>query len=415
MIRIENKKYITIIGVNYYPEDTSTGLYTTQMAEYLAKRGHQVTLITGYPYYPQWEIYTNYKNNGYFFEEKINGVKVFRYKQYVPKTPTFIKRLIHLLDFTIGSLRNVIKIKKCDVVICIVPFTSTIVLGRLIRFKTKAKIWTHIQDFEFDAAVESGLVNDKNRIKNYFLSVVFRLEKNLLKNSNLVSTISHGMLTKLKNKTNGETYYLPNWINALDINPETAKTHKYLTSNKFKILYSGNIGGKQDWKFFINFVKKFNNREDIEIILIGNGAKKDWLLNEIIRYNNIKYYPPIPFNDLSDLLCSANLHILFQKTEVVDTVMPSKLLGMMASSIPFLVTGNQNSETEKIINESGGGAYFDPKQFDEIVLFVEMLLLDKAKQKEMGSKARNFVLNKYSYNDVMSSFEKNLIQLCKSP
>ena len=53
-------KSITIIGINFYPEDSSTGLYTTQMAEYLASKGYEVSIVTGFPYYPEWEIREEY-------------------------------------------------------------------------------------------------------------------------------------------------------------------------------------------------------------------------------------------------------------------------------------------------------------------------------------------------------------------
>ena len=52
---------ITIISNNYYPEDSGIGLYSAGMAEYLAQN-HNVKVITAMPYYPQWEIYTEYKN-----------------------------------------------------------------------------------------------------------------------------------------------------------------------------------------------------------------------------------------------------------------------------------------------------------------------------------------------------------------
>ena len=54
-------KNITVIGINYYPEDSAIGLYTTQKAEALASKGHNVTVITGFPYYPAWKIKDEYK------------------------------------------------------------------------------------------------------------------------------------------------------------------------------------------------------------------------------------------------------------------------------------------------------------------------------------------------------------------
>lgn len=104
---------VVIIGINYYPEDSAIGLYTTQLAEYLTKNGFKVSIITGFPYYPQWKIRPEYKGKPIFYKETLNNnIDVYRYKQYVPKNPTFFTRIIHLVDFTIGSFFNIIKIKK---------------------------------------------------------------------------------------------------------------------------------------------------------------------------------------------------------------------------------------------------------------------------------------------------------------
>ena len=94
-------KTITIIGVNYYPEDSAIGIYTTQLAEYLTQNDFDVNVITGFPYYPSWEIKKEYQNKNTFLKERINTIKVYRYKQYVPKNPTFLKRIVHFLDFYI--------------------------------------------------------------------------------------------------------------------------------------------------------------------------------------------------------------------------------------------------------------------------------------------------------------------------
>ena len=97
---------IVIIGINYAPEDSAIGLYTTEKAEYLVSKGFDVTVITGFPYYPQWEIRPDYKSKKYLEKEIINGVHVFRSKQYVPKDPTFIKRIVHLTSFTFADNRE---------------------------------------------------------------------------------------------------------------------------------------------------------------------------------------------------------------------------------------------------------------------------------------------------------------------
>lgn len=380
------------------------------MAEYLAQ-SHQIDVITGFPYYPEWKIREEYKKKPtYLFEQK-NDIKVYRYKQYVPQQPTFKNRILHLLDFTFGSFRNVLNIKKCDLVICIVPFTSSIVLGLFLAKLRGAKVWVHIQDFEFDAAVESGIAGKKSGLKSKIFDGLFWLEKKLLDKADIVSTISYGMLNKLESKTTTKNYFFPNWVDENFINPLTCKPHPLMQSTKFKILYSGNIGAKQDWDFFLKVVDYFKENETIEFIVVGAGAKKEWLLEKTKNLLHVRHYQPIVYEELPDLLCSADLHILFAKNDVVDTVMPSKLLGMMASAKPCIVTGNLDSEVAKVFEKSDGGYFFDSENFEKVVKSIELLTFDQVKSDNMGNNARKYIIERFSSKKVLNDFENKIKDL----
>jgi len=406
------KNSVTIIGVNFYPEDSAIGLYSTQMAEYLAK-DFNVEVITGFPYYPQWEIQENYKNKNRFLTEEKDVIKIYRYKQYVPKNPSFKNRILHLLDWTFGSMRNLFKIKKSDLVICVVPFTSSIFLGLLLAKFKSAKVWVHIQDFEFDAAVESGLAGEKSGVKDKVFKILFWIEKKLLDKADIVSTISYAMMKKLEDKTSTESYFFPNWVDENFIDPQKATTHELMKSDKFKILYSGNIGAKQDWEFFVEVVKHFKDNNQVEFIIVGAGAKKEWVIENTKEFNNIKHYMPVEYNTLANLLCSANLHILFQKNDVVDTVMPSKLLGMMASAVPSVVTGNLNSEVAKVFEKSKGGYFFDSNNLKGVVDAIEELITNSKLSKKIGQNAREYIVENFSSNKVLKNFNNKVNEIIK--
>ncbi|MEY8020357.1 WcaI family glycosyltransferase [Muriicola sp. SD30] len=405
------KLNITLIGVNFLPEDTAIGLYSTQMAQYLESRGHQINIITGFPYYPQWEIHKDYKSKSKFFEESLDQIRVLRYKQYVPQNPTFFKRIIHLLDFTIGSFFNLRKISNADLVICVVPFTSSILLGWWLKRKTKAKLWIHIQDFEFDAAVQAGVSRNKNRIKNLIFKLLFWIEKMLLNSADIGSTISFTMVNKFQDKSNLPIVYFPNWIDADKINPNKAKEHPFLGSSKFKVLYSGNVGDKQDWELFVNLVNKLESCNDIEFVVVGDGAKFQWLTETIGSNQIVSFHKPVPYEELSDLLCSTDLHILFQKTDVVDTVMPSKLLGMMASGKPSIVTGNPASEVKQVLNKSKGGIYLDTNNLDELIEALTNLMENQEKAKLMGSEARIYVEKIFGKDQILANLEEQIFKV----
>ena len=407
------KKKITIIGINYFPEDTAIGLYTTQLAEYLYQNEIEVTVVTGFPYYPAWRINEEYKFKKTFLQENINGIKILRYKQYVPKNPNFIKRIFHLIDFSIGTFINILKVKNTDVVLCIVPFIGTVFLGKILSKIKGAKLWVHIQDFEFDAVSDSNIIENKTN-DGIFFKFLFWIEKKLLKSADFLSTISSSMIfklnQKLKNKINNKKL-LPNWVDANFIKPDDYKEHKYLKSSKFKILYSGNIGEKQDWEFFIEFVKLLAPEQDIEIIVVGNGSKRIWLEEKLLDLDNIYFYSPVKYSQLSNLLCSADLHILFQKDEVIDTVMPSKILAMMSSQKPSIITGNLKSEVASIIKESKGGKYFETQSINNILDFVLELKDNVILQKEYGKNAREYVIQNYSKNKILNQFKNTFNNL----
>ncbi|HIB36727.1 WcaI family glycosyltransferase, partial [Mesonia sp.] len=364
-------KNITLISLNFYPENTAIGLYSTQFAEYLNDNGYNVSVITAFPYYPQWRISENYKSKPKFLKENYKGISIYRYKQYTPSNPTFLKRIVHILDFTIGSYFNTKKTQDCDLVISVIPFTTSALLGNFLSKKHKSKSWIHIQDFEFDAAFQSGLAFNKKG--SFLYKLLMKFERNVLNKADKVSTISYSMIKKLQSKTASTTYFFPNWIDSQTIDPKKAKQHPLTASKKFKILYSGSIADKQNWNLFLEIVENINSQE-YEFILVGDGSAKVNLEEELKAFN-IKIHPPVSYETLNDLLCGTDLHFLFQKEEILDTVMPSKILGMMASAKPSIVTGHKDSEVHKVLRDSNGGVYLTRATANTVIKEIE-----KAKQ-----------------------------------
>jgi colanic acid biosynthesis glycosyl transferase WcaI len=207
------------------------------------------------------------------------------------------------------------------------------------------------------------------------------------------------MIKKLQSKTKTPTFYLPNWIDPEEIKADASVRHPYLRSDKFKLLYSGNVGDKQDWEFFSAFAKALPT-QDIEIVIVGAGSKMAWLKANV-QQENIHYHDPVPYADLGNLLSSADAHFLFQKNDVIDTVMPSKLLGMMASGKPSLILGNHASEVRTVLEESNGGVYFADYKVE---IAADLILQWKSNPQgctEMGARAKTYVLTHFSRTQIL--------------
>ena len=119
---------------------------------------------------------------------------------------------------------------------------------------------------------------------------------------------------------------------------------------------------------------------------------------------NIWFYNPVAYSELSDLLCSADLHILFQKVNLIDTVMPSKILAMMASKRPSLITGSLKSEVAKVIIESKGGKFFETNTTTDVLKYVYELKSNKKLINNYGENSRSYIVEKFSKNQILNQF-----------
>jgi colanic acid biosynthesis glycosyl transferase WcaI len=396
---------ITIISHNYFPEDSGIGLYSTGMAEFLASK-HDVTILTGVPYYPQWKIHSNYIDNTLFSKETINRVTVHRFKQYTPAKPNFFNRVLQMVHFFLGTLFTGLKSDKADLIIVVMPFTISILAGWFIKHTKGGKLWVHIQDFEFDAAFKAG-ASTKNSLAS---EIFFKIEKWTLLRADFSSTISKAMMLKLAQKRKGNQVYFPNWIDYSLINPETAQANILFNPNTFNILYSGNIGEKQDWNFYIDFVTAMQVHPEFHFYLVGEGAKREVVVAQLNRKINFSYYPPVAYKELNNLLCGADVHVLFQKPEFKDLVMPSKILGMMASAKPSIVTGHEDSEIKINFENSQGGYYFHENTIEVIKRCILYLKNNPENSNEVGIAARNFVIEHFSREKVLSEFQLKIEQ-----
>ncbi|SKB98578.1 colanic acid biosynthesis glycosyl transferase WcaI [Parapedobacter luteus] len=405
---------ILIFGINYSPELTGIGKYTGEMGAWLAARGHEVTVVTAKPYYPAWEVPVHYKKPAWI-TERIDGANVHRVPLYVPKEVTAKKRIIHEFSFLGGVFPKwfglLIK-KRYDLVINITPPFH---LGFYALFYAKlkgAKLITHIQDLQVDAAKELGMITNKRLIR-----LMFRAEKYLLNRSDAVSSISLGMKKKILAKGISESDYLmfPNWVDEQAIQPlqktQSLRGEWGIPLNDKVVLYSGNLGEKQGLEIIIDAAKRFSDRPDVHFIICGSGGARDRLkaMAEQARLKQIRFYPLQPYEKLSALLATADVHLVLQKKSASDLVMPSKLTGILASGGFSLVSAVPGTSLYEIVDTHQLGILIEPESAEALADGLQQALsTDVTLYRE---RARQYAERFLSKEQVLQEFERNLVRL----
>ena len=397
---------ILIVGINFHPELTGIGKYTGEMASFFAEQGSNVHVVTAPPYYPQWEVQAGYFPWRYQ-HESWQGVWVQRCPIWVPRKPTGITRLLHLLTFAISSFPVLLGqcLWKPDLVLCIAPTLfntpSVLLMARL----SGAKAWLHIQDFELDAASNMGMLSSNN----LFTKVAGGVERWILKQFDQISTISNQMLARIESKgiAPGNYFLFPNWVDTGLIYPllkeqESIKKELHIPDKKTIVLYSGNMGHKQGLEYVLKAARHLKKQSTIHFVLCGDGAIRKNLEKDAQDLPNVQFISLQPLEKLNQLLNIADIHILPQRADAADLVMPSKLSGMLASGKVVITTANPGTQLAEIVGQLG---VVVPPQ-ETVILADAILDLSKnpTKMNSLGQKGRSWVVENWSKRKVLTDY-----------
>ena len=399
---------ILIYGINYAPELTGVGKYTGEMAVWLSQQGHDVSVVTGHPYYPAWKVDYHY-SPWFYMREEIQRVSIWRCPLYIPGEPTGLKRIIHLASFSLSSLPVMIgKIFwKPDVVLVIEPPLFCAPTAWLVSLISGAKCWLHIQDFEVDAAFELGILSSARLSRR-----VRQVEVWLMSKFDIVSTISSRMVSRLDSKgvKSEKQVLFPNWVDIDLIYPMQApsefRAEFAITASDIVFLYSGNMGEKQGLEIIIEAARQLEGCENIVFVMCGQGAAYRRLYNLADGLENIYWLDLQPLDKLNSLLNMADVHLLPQRADAADLVMPSKVTGMLASGRPVLATVDKGTQVAAVLTSTG--VTIQPERVDLLVAAILSLAGDAALRAQLGNNARKYSEECLGRDAVLLQFESNL-------
>jgi colanic acid biosynthesis glycosyl transferase WcaI len=406
---------ILIVGLNYAPELTGVGKYTAEMAEALAAVGHDVRVVCGPPYYPQWHIADGFSAWRYRSETR-DGVRVMRVPLWVPARPTGASRLLHLASFALSTL-PVLATQiawRADVVMSIAPGLMSAPGAWLVARLSGAKSWLHIQDYEVDAAFDLGVIKGKRSRR-----LALAIERTLLTRFDIVSSLSSKMVERAvaKGVEPLKTYCLPNWVDTRSIVPLAHANHyrrllalESGAAAQTVVLYSGNMGAKQGLEIVVAAAVELARRTDISFVFCGSGPMREQLEARCTNLPNCRFIPLQPAHQLNQLLNLADIHVLPQRGGAADLVMPSKLGGMLASGRAVIAMACAGTELYDVV--ASRGVVVPPENVGALVEAIEVLASDPVRRATLGAVGREYAERCLSSVNVFDALGVKLAQLC---
>jgi colanic acid biosynthesis glycosyl transferase WcaI len=188
---------ISVLGINYWPDETGIAPFTTGKCEFLASCGHEVTAFTALPYYPTWKVPEHYRRR-LFIREQRKGVSIVRSWLYVPKRLNSRKRIIHEASFVAtaflrsmgGGGRN-----RPDLLIVVTPPLALGLAAFALSRIWKVPFVQHVADLQPDAAVDLGMLSSTG-----FTRLLYAIEGLSYRKAAVISTLTASMRDKIVGK-----------------------------------------------------------------------------------------------------------------------------------------------------------------------------------------------------------------------
>ncbi|WP_282074641.1 WcaI family glycosyltransferase [Maribacter aquivivus] len=412
-MKVKNTKRILFVGYNFSPELTGIGKYSGEMMHWLAEKGHECTVLTSYPYYPYWKIQEPYRNNRFWYKKEITKfesggkLKVIRCPMYVPNKPSGLKRMLLDTSFSVSAFFVGIPLlftKKHNKIITIAPSFQFGLLGVFYKKIKGAKHIHHVQDMQIEAAQDLGMIKSQKLLK-----ALYGVEKYIYKNTDIISSISDGMIERIERKADKPISFFPNWTETKNFYP-IDDTSKLKIEFGFKptdyiVLYSGGIGEKQGLDAILTSAKNLVAHQHLQFIICGTGPYKEILKEkaESMNLSNVHFTPLQPKECFNKFLNIADLHLVIQKEKASDLVMPSKLTTILAVGGLALITANPESSLHRVVSKHGMGILVAPENQEALDTGI-LIGLGELDNQDIKNAARKYAEQYLAIDTIMDNF-----------
>lgn len=399
---------ILLLSLNYAPEPTGIAVYSSGLAETLVSLGHEVACVSGNPHFPHWKPFEGFSRWRWTTRIEM-GVSVTRCPIYIPAKPNGAARIAHYLSFLAAAACPLLRRARSfepNVVICVAPSLVAAPLALVAARLAGAKSWLHFQDFE----VEAAQVTDNMRAGGMIARAATFFEKVMIKGFDRVSSISHEMCRKLLEKgcDQSSVFELRNWAEIDRIKPQPDSTYRaaWGITTPHVALYSGSIARKQGIETIVQVADLLKHRSDLTFVVCGNGPTRIAMEESAGNLGNLRFYDLQPKENLCELLNLATVHLLPQRADAADLVLPSKLANMLASGRPVVAGVAAGRGLAREVE--GAGLICTPEDAPAMAAAVEQLLSDSELYRAFADAAVLRAHESWSRSTIIGRFSEEL-------
>lgn len=351
---------------NYHPETNAPATRTFHHAKFWAEQGHEITIITSCPNFPEGKVHKGFKN--FWFKKTLEqGIEVIRVKTFISSNQGIVLRIIDYLSFMFSSFFFGLFTKKFDVIVGTSPQFFTAVSAWALSKLKRIPFIFELRDLWPESIISVGALK-----QSFVISLISKLSLFLYKEAEMIIVVTNSFKEYLLKQGIPESKIQVIYNGADDCQKSNRKDDGQLDKleleDKFVVSYIGTHGLAHGLDKVIEAAEILKSHQDIIFLLIGSGANKK-KLNETIRLKWIKNVISLdnqPKENLPQYWEKSNIALVsLINQELFKTVIPSKIFEAASYNVPILASIPKGEATE-IIESYKCGAITQPENANEL-------------------------------------------------
>jgi len=398
---------LIVLCPHFAPDIAPTGVVMTRIVDELARRGHELHVITALPWYREHRVEPGYETR-WWSEERTTWGTITRVNPFPGKSKSNIfRRAIGFVLFSVlVGIRGLRAGGKgpVDGVLAMSPPLTLGVTGWLVRVVRGGRLVFNIQDVFPDAAIETGAISNPA-----IVALARWLEKFSYRRSDFVVLLSEDLAdnvrAKLGRRDRHRVQVIPNFVDTQAITP-SSRNNVYRSElgigDEPVVMYAGNVGYSQSLDLMIDAAKAM---PEVIFVVNGDGSARPSLEQRAQGLDNVRFVDYQPIERLNEVLAAADVHVVPLRKGLAKVSVPSKSYSVMAAGRALLAAIDPGTEIPRLLSASGGGVAVAPDDPAAFIGALREMLADRDRLAAMGRGGREWVERHVSPSGVANAYE----------
>ena len=341
---------ILFLSDNFPPEINAPATRTYEHGVEWVRAGHQVTVITTAPNFPEGKLFDGYRNS-WRTVETMDAIQVIRVKTYVTANEGFLKRTLDYVSFMVMGGLAALFHQRPDVVVTTSPQFFCAMAGWLVTRLRKLPWVFELRDLWPASIVAVGAMRT-SRVIRWLEGIELRMYRD----ADAVVSVTHAFKSDLERRgiASSKIHVVLNGVDLAryrSIPKDERLVDQFDLRGKFVVGYLGTHGMAHALDKVVDAATILRDHPRVLFLFAGGGAKRAELEEtvRVRRLANVLLIASQPKELMPRLWSVHDLALIpLRNQELFTTVIPSKIFEAMATGTPILLSVPEGEATSLV-------------------------------------------------------------------